>query len=727
MPSDKNPANVVHPGPGKLSSGVATASAFIFPGGGGGGSAAALHAHIVDPMDAHMAGAIGIPATDPVTGLPILASAGGPVDGESVFDFIVAAKDLFPIRPNVLGFATVGVPNTGVPNWHALNERPGGAAYTGAFTRGTAVIPTHELVDGSSVVSTTVDGTLYPADRGVLALYYCTNGAYLTPAGVTLVAALWLNGTPAPAGIPSATFDEARRAVDQLDHTATGVGLDNITLTHRLPYLEDYSGYSGYYANYDSNFYRYQLAHYSYPITIPAQDAGSWIFVHWRETYATSLTAIQPLAMSTHLTSAYCYSAMPSGGDFDTGEIRTANRHNVYRDTTLSAPIPNTYTVSVVGSPSTVMLSGVSFYNNGSTPLQWNLNLSIDDILTYCYYTGTTASPGNIPAGFESGYPPMTIDFSDFGGDIMEVPYHHLRDLGTLTYYSLTHAPAPGETNVYNEANVPIYGSLVSASPIGGYGTIHGIVRKPFLSNLVWADTPRYLFNSYAQTGSSTASTSTYEPFTDERFRYSTATVITASLPVEPSVGNHFDSTAVIAAADDSLQVVGHQLVYPHANFASGYQPVGPDYAAVLAADASDWIRYHMRAFDTGVPRNTGKLRIRGIRYADISSSTANPVDRRDGHTGGAIVLIKVPGQTGWLDLGRAYGVPDLDTTQNNRGCMTGVTPNTTSTDFTVTYNTGLFTANNGSGEFPIFIAVILFKNGAGEALAIDDITWEAP
>jgi hypothetical protein len=44
-----------------------------------------------------------------------------------------------------------------------------------------------------------------------------------------------------------------------------------------------------------------------------------------------------------------------------------------------------------------------------------------------------------------------------------------------------------------------------------------------------------------------------------------------------------------------------------------------------------------------------------------------------------------------------------------------------------VSFTTGAFTSNNGVGEFPLHILVLLFKNGAGQLLAIDDITWEAP
>ena len=66
MPSNKNPLVTVHPGPGKLPAGTVNASAFIGGGGGGGGSSAALLAHITDPVDAHMASAIGVNPIDQI-------------------------------------------------------------------------------------------------------------------------------------------------------------------------------------------------------------------------------------------------------------------------------------------------------------------------------------------------------------------------------------------------------------------------------------------------------------------------------------------------------------------------------------------------------------------------------------------------------------------------------------------------------------------------------------
>jgi len=57
MPSSRDPVTVVQPGPGRLPGGTVPASALLFPAGGG--SDAALQAHITDPVNAHMATAIG--------------------------------------------------------------------------------------------------------------------------------------------------------------------------------------------------------------------------------------------------------------------------------------------------------------------------------------------------------------------------------------------------------------------------------------------------------------------------------------------------------------------------------------------------------------------------------------------------------------------------------------------------------------------------------------------
>lgn len=122
MPSNRTPGSVVHPGPGRAVAGTITASSMIsrlvgsdpadardaiaiaaLEGTYAGitGSVAsvqngitAFEGHITDPTDAHMAGAVGIPAIDPTTGEPMLASAGGFYVGESVLDALVQIKEL---------------------------------------------------------------------------------------------------------------------------------------------------------------------------------------------------------------------------------------------------------------------------------------------------------------------------------------------------------------------------------------------------------------------------------------------------------------------------------------------------------------------------------------------------------------------------------------------------------------------------------------------------------
>ena len=74
MPSIRNPATVVQPGPGRLPANTVPASALIFPPGSS--SDAALQAHITDPVDAHMASAIGQTGYAVVNSTWVQAAAG---------------------------------------------------------------------------------------------------------------------------------------------------------------------------------------------------------------------------------------------------------------------------------------------------------------------------------------------------------------------------------------------------------------------------------------------------------------------------------------------------------------------------------------------------------------------------------------------------------------------------------------------------------------------------
>lgn len=74
MPSNRDPVAVVQPGPGRLPANTVPANALIFPPGGS--SDAALQAHITDPVDAHMASAIGQTGYAAVNATWVQAAAG---------------------------------------------------------------------------------------------------------------------------------------------------------------------------------------------------------------------------------------------------------------------------------------------------------------------------------------------------------------------------------------------------------------------------------------------------------------------------------------------------------------------------------------------------------------------------------------------------------------------------------------------------------------------------
>jgi hypothetical protein len=734
MPSTKDPTVVVNPGPGRLSAGVVPAGALLFPPGGG--SNAALQAHITDPIDAHMASAIGINPFYPPTGEALLTSVGGVIDGESVLDFIDEFKDLIPVRPNSIGFNLPEGISSGIPSWGLLDAFGigSGTSRTGGYPNGANVEFSHFLVPNGTA-NFAMSGLLFPADRGVVAFYKNTDGNFFNAGATTLVAALYLGSNPPPGGIPGANFVEANRKVQQANYVASGVGLDQFGLTFRLPYLSNYTAYPGTpYGPFSINFYRYQLAVFSLLTqALAAGDAQNYLVVHWKETYATTLASIQPANLTIgNLVASKCYSAVPAGGNFDdnTTPVYNVNRHHVFRDAgSGTSPAGTLFSSAQVAVPTTVFLSGVQFYDNGGTPLHWNVDIRASDLFSNSFDTGSVANPPLVPNQFQSANDPMVLNFNAFGGTTTLVPYSDLRKATIVGNYSNINSPQAADIAQYINAALAIPGAG-PASPANGYGLLRADLKDPFNAAVQFLDTTRYLFNSYPQSGGGTASTTTLEPFVDEKYRYALSfdPTTSAAVPIVPGGGNIYASNAALLVTGPDLQEVGNVLAYPQVNYgAAAYRPVGqPDYSGFPAGDGANHLRRYQRAFDTGVPRNTGKLRIRGLAYAAIQTNAAYNGTETTGHlVGGAIIQLKVPGGggTGWLDLGRAYGDPGIATT-DFYGCATGIT--TVGPDVFVTFNTTAFTSNNGSGNFLLFVRVSLI-NGAGTALTIDELEWLPP
>jgi hypothetical protein len=130
-------------------------------------------------------------------------------------------------------------------------------------------------------------------------------------------------------------------------------------LIDRLPYQNSYPG--GQYTAFGSNFYAYQLGKYRFPVSITSGKSGSYLLVHWKETYATTLASIQPANLTSgNLVTSKCYSAVPS----DAAAYDNVLRANVFADTLSgSGPTGATISTSPAGTVTTMNLSGIAYYN----------------------------------------------------------------------------------------------------------------------------------------------------------------------------------------------------------------------------------------------------------------------------------------------------------------------------------------------------------------------------
>jgi hypothetical protein len=751
MPSNKDPNLVVVPGPGRLPADSVPASALTFVTGGSG---TGLAAHINNPINAHFATAIGLnPVHDPLgQNVPLLSSAGGPFDGQNVEDAISQLAALLPTRPNVIGFDN-GT-NGSFPTWTNL----GGSAASllvGGYTDASNVVFTKFLV-ATGVSTFTITGTVYPADRGIISIYTSPTGDF---SQATLYAALWLgSGTgPQPGTIASANFNETLRATApyQSNYTASGAGLDKFSLTSRVPYLASYTGTSGsgVFTNYNTNFPAYQLARYTTPgpITLSSGAAGSFIIVHWKETVAPGVInpGVQPFNLTPLLTSTNCYSAVPTGSDYDGVNIRQVNRKNVYRDANSGTPpAGNSFTTAIVGSPTQIQLSGVPFYSNSPTGLIWNVAIKFNTLFRDSYLTGTAPNGAIVPSGYTSANNPLQIDLTDFGqASLINVPYNGLRkDQVGSTAYSNVNAPGITDVALYENASLSITGAS-PAAPVTGYGVIKTIIRDPFQTANYDDSANRFMFNSFPQSGGGAASTDTFETFVDEQYRHvSTYNATTPTTPIVPAGADDFNSAATLVASSPDLQVMGGRLVYPQTDFSTNnpgvlvYSPAGPNYASVLSSDPSNHLRRYIRAFNTGIARNTGRLRIKGTLGMQVTLSGPTVVlpapfytdgsayngSETTGHRAGAMIHIKVPGVTGWMDLGRTAGDPS-NSSADFFGCRTTVDTSVAG-EITVGYNTIGSTAGSGGAngnKFLIYVRVTLIKS-AGVGYYADEIQWLA-
>jgi hypothetical protein len=207
--------------------------------------------------------------------------------------------------------------------------------------------------------------------------------------------------------------------------------------------------------------------------------------------------------------------------------------------------------------------------------------------------------------------------------------------------------PRTTDTFFFTDSNVAI--SLANIYTINGRITIAG--RDPIgIGASATSLSENRLINTYGN-----YSTTTLEEFVDEnrRLSYFNTQGNNASgvndwvvAPGSPT-GNWNSQTAL---ANGEAQCYNDGLYYPRLNYTVGYFPTNTvNYSAFAGS------QYYVRCVPTnGNPSNSGTIQLVGWTLATFLNIT-------EGGAPIAVVELKIPGRTGWYDLGRSFG--------NGNGC----------------------------------------------------------
>ena len=353
----------------------------------------------------------------------------------------------------------------------------------------------------------------------------------------------------------------------------------------------------------------------SYP---PASSTGGYItvtFVGWHNNFPLWQRGNADITVASLSVGDY---QMQLGHDIDndgTSE-ETTNPFTVFIDAETGRPGMASGPTVTEDVPQLKYLSGIRFYGANST---FKVSAQSDNKL------------------FEYTYVDNPIVFSMPGMNDVAV--------------AITDAAVSGVSNppVYNEqmtitdkvvtldaANVSSDNALMTATPRDPWGNGTSATESLTANRLV---------NTYGN-----VSTDLIEYFQDENHRL--PTTFNFDDTAATIVGN-WDSTQLLT--NGNAQVFNGRLVFPTINFTTGYLPA-QDTGADYSTFSGDQVYYRAMKQD-GTPHNSGTLVIGGISWSDMGTN----VD----------IYIKLPGQTGWLNLSQDYNAATF-TGADGDGCMTG-------------------------------------------------------
>jgi hypothetical protein len=652
MPSSKDTSRI-QVGPGLAAEDSVPESALLFstlPSVGGGGGGAGLAAHLADPLDAHPASAIG------------LHPDAGVYDVANVQEALDELGSVIPLV-NEIGEEMAGVPNSGVPEWSIDTVRQTGGfrnAVGGEFggLGAGALVETYNIIPtGTGIV---VGAKVYPADRGTIGILR------IDP-----------DGTEVDIGAKvdlSSIFVEGTRLTGQVDYTDLNPGTYDLSVTNRRPILSEYPSNPSL-DGYDSDYAHKQIAVvliYLYDGWGSAPKAGE----HYRLLHVEDG---EPFNSS----SAQYGISVPTPGVVPLSAENALLRERVFESAATapahSAPEP-TITATVPGAPpNRVQSSGVWAFGLGDTFTVTAEGTAADD----CFDTGADIA-GDVT--LSGGRDPLELEFDGFGLDDVPYAFDEVSE-------GWTAAGAPDVADTFGETGLLV--TVASDTPYEE-GSLDAILtarlRRPGVSDVTKtqvATTDKLIVTTVSLPVISTANNRGERFLIDEPYRVPQNSTMGA--PVLQNANQGYDSTKLIdAAADvqDALQAAGGRLIWPQTNYQLGHQPSTgqPDYSG-FAADPTGQTRFYQRFFEIPSWSSRGTIEIDGIDLNDFGRDPDEVFDtdfwttllaggtlsasHMAGRLGTALVLFKIPGISGWMDLGAFRGEGSFDIQTDGVGCLT--------------------------------------------------------
>lgn len=516
-----------------------------------------------------------------------------PLSGDNVQEHINQAALQAPVIPNVIG-STSNPINSG-----EVDTNP--TSVSGFYFNGGATAAA--LFNGSPV---TVQGVVFPADRGILVLEVDGNAEAALDLG-----AIFVEGDVEDVTAPS-------RGVGQNDYTAgtnpnaTVDGLpQGFDLTYRLPVSSNFGGGVPY-DDYTSDFAAQQLATFSVDYNQTADTAATYRVVHYRSLrdYETS------------------------GETFGDSDVPTGGGVDVFSDGTAAAPVPTTFTMTPAApsSAGSKVMSGVSVYDPSVD--SFDVSYTVSNIFDNSFLASGIAlrqQPGRDEDRYDAPY-------TDY-------------DSGN---------PAPGQVASYAGPSpfasfkvVELDPQLYAQNAFGTTATFASTTPETILINGLTFETA----------GSVSATRLTTETFKDEATRYP----FPGNMLMEPDgTGSAFNPGASLGSGDAQVRPVpvgtdlslieGGELGYPSTDYSTSYFPTGnPDYSGFSTT------AHYYRAFDMGSPVREGRFRFVGkpdsvnlfedFRWDPTVNNSANNF----GHPEGVKIELRTNVNDDWRDLGRPY------------------------------------------------------------------------